>query len=131
MRYILIAIITLSYISCQKNPQSSSGKIKKSQLTKEWWRSYEDEKADKIMIFRPESYDFTASRGRQKWLIKENGNFTSIHLGPADRPIEIEGAWKIKREILIFDLEKKRKAFNIVSLSDTLLKVKEITPEDK
>ncbi len=54
------------------------------EIFKHWIHSHEED-GDDYRIFRPSSYEFPLSRGREGFEIKENGTFIWYRIAPAER----------------------------------------------
>jgi hypothetical protein len=48
------------------------------------------------MVFRPDSYNFPPSRGRQSFDLKADGSLIRTGIGPTDRTQQSQGHWKLE-----------------------------------
>jgi hypothetical protein len=97
---------------------------------KHWVHSFEEDTGG-IQTYRPASYNFPLSRGREGFEVKENGTFIRHSIAPADGIEKIPGTWTAAGE------NKLRIQFNssdfipytiqILQASDTLLTLKKIS----
>jgi hypothetical protein len=58
-----------------------------------WVHSHEED-TDTVKVYRPSTFGFPPSRGRDKFEIKENGTFVIHSVGRSDRLNEIAAHWK-------------------------------------
>lgn len=63
-------------------------------LYQTWMRSNEEGK-DNLIVYRPSSYAFPPSRGREKLVIRKNGTLSNHVVAPACGFQEKKGDWKI------------------------------------
>ncbi len=100
---------------------------------KMWLRSSEEEKSDGVEVYRPESYNFPATRGpRQGYKFSKSGEFTMI-IAPADAPMELKGSWKSegKKNIRV-NLEKNdfvqrnQFGYEVIEAKPEILKIKSL-----
>jgi len=74
--------------------EGMSDKIEKDALTQHWVHSHEED-SDQEMVFRPASYKFPPSRGRDSFELKPDGSLTESGPGPTDRTERSEGRWRL------------------------------------
>ena len=95
-------------------------------LFQHWTHSYEDDK-DQTKVFRPSTYTFPPSRGREGFEIKEDGTFIRYAIGPADGTDKMNGTWKMKgkdRLIITFGQNKVPPfEMKIISLEKAMLTI--------
>jgi hypothetical protein len=60
-----------------------------------WMHSREEDTSDE-MVFRPQSYKFPPSRGRESFELKPDGTLTMLRIGPTDRYQESQGRWELE-----------------------------------
>ena len=94
-------------------------------LIQEWIHSHEEDKG-KTMVFRPPSYDFPLSRGRQSLNLQKGGLLTEGGPGPTDRSQSSDGTWQVDGKTLMLQKpgEAERK-FEIASSSPDKLVLNE------
>ena len=63
------------------------------EIYKHWIHSHEED-TNEEKVFRPSSYDFPLSRGREGFEIKDNGEFIKYSIAPDDRSKKVVGHWK-------------------------------------
>jgi len=117
----LLAILTLStmLISCEQNALEdltpNSEKLTEvndrsipnlsTDIIGMWWHSHEEDTNPTVEnIYRPDSFNFPASRGRNGFKFSPNGDFVYFYPGPTDRPMQQTGRWRTfgNQNILIF-----------------------------
>ena len=64
-----------------------------SQLFKRWTHSREEDSGD-VMVFRPSSFSFPPSRGRDGLEFREDGEVLQYRIGATDRPEGVLGFWR-------------------------------------
>lgn len=82
---------------------ASCGVSKKSppqEIYNHWKHAHEDDTAG-AKVFRPSTYAFPPSRGREGFEIKPDGSFIRHAIGAADAPEKMTGHWKMKKQGVI------------------------------
>jgi hypothetical protein len=96
-------------------------------IFKHWLRHHEIEK-DEVRIYRPNSYKFPLSRGREGFEIKTTGEFISYDISPACGIEQVQGRWEVvehnKIRVTFSDQSKKNHLLNIISCEDDILKIR-------
>ncbi|WP_345169041.1 hypothetical protein [Nibribacter koreensis] len=99
-----------------------------------WLYSYEEDSAD-VRTYRPNTFDFPASRGRTGFMIKEDGTFINYAIAPTDGLEEQPGTWAAQsKNILNVQLEVapgKTHTIEIVSATPAVLKIKRRSSEEQ
>ena len=99
-----------------------------------WLYSYEEDSAD-VRTYRPNTYDFPASRGRTGFMIKEDGTFINYAIAPTDGLEEQPGKWTAQsKHTLTVELERapgKPQTIEVISASPSVLKIKRRTSEEQ
>lgn len=62
-------------------------------LFKSWGHSREEDK-DGLTVYRPSSYRFPLSRGRDSLEFHPDGTILQVGSGPDDRSLNVVGSWK-------------------------------------
>lgn len=92
-----------------------------------WTHSHEED-TQGVMIFRPSSYKFPLSRGREGFEIEPNGEFVAYKIAPTDGIDKFTGKWKAKKkDIIIVSLDNnniKPYQIKIISVTNEVLKIK-------
>ena len=70
-------------------------KIDRRALAQKWVHSHEEDTANE-MVFRPASYAFPRSRGRQSFQLASGGKLVTSDIGPDDRSIPGQGKWQLE-----------------------------------
>ncbi len=111
-----------------------------------WLNSYEEQKDDGLLIYRPISFPFPVSRGRTGIEFLKEGKFKEYTFLPDDRPFVNEGEWiygiETKTlEITFHKLEvnplpttvifRDGYVFKIISLENGLLKIRKFEMPQK
>jgi hypothetical protein len=85
-------------------------------IYKHWIHSHEEDKADK-KVYRPSTFEFPPSRGRDGFEIRENDEFILYITGPADKPEKILGNFTIDSNKLNIELRSIQKSYTMTILS--------------
>lgn len=101
--------------------------MQKKVLQQHWVHSHEEDTGTE-MVFRPATFPFPRSRGRNAFDLKQGGKFIDIGIAPTDGNQSSEGTWELDDNnhlILFSDLQSKSKrALQIVSVDKDRLIVK-------
>ena len=95
-------------------------------LQKRWLHSHEEDTATET-VFRPASYAFPRSRGRQGFELRPDRSLIEIGIAPTDGPQESSGTWTLHgRRLQFFGGSSRTPAreLEIVSAEDDRLVVK-------
>jgi len=79
-----------------------------------WFHSYEEDD-DYKQVYRPSSYDFPLSRGRDAFEIRKNGDFISYSSGPVDLSQKNIYKFEIKDENKLH-LYKNKILVNVINI---------------
>jgi len=97
------------------------------EIFKLWIHSREEDKEDNL-VYRPEGYQLPLARGRDRFEIKESGEFIWYGIGPDDRGKKAAGHWTIEvsNSIRIIFEDKSLESFviNIISCTDKIFIIK-------
>ena len=100
---LAICLFPLLAPSCSQEQEKQAANLELLQKQK-WFFSNEEFRGDTV-YFRPESYEFPRSRGREGFQFKEeDGKVTYYAISPADMPMVLEATWTYDDEILSFDI---------------------------
>jgi hypothetical protein len=92
-----------------------------------WIHSREEDTSD-VMVFRPPSFAFPPSRGREGIELRENGEFLDYRIGATDRSEAVTGQWHLEQDNIIdVDFPITRLSpyrLVVVSVDDGALKVR-------
>ncbi|CAN5117859.1 hypothetical protein BH23BAC1_BH23BAC1_14220 [soil metagenome] len=69
-----------------------------------WVHSYEEDSGN-ITVYRPQSFDFPPSRGREGFEFKDGGLFKKYVIAPADGINTINGRWRKTEEENVFFIQ--------------------------
>ena len=95
-------------------------------LHKRWLHSHEEDTATET-VFRPASYAFPRSRGRQGFELKADRSLIEIGIAPVDGPQEASGTWTLHGHRLQFFGPSSRtpvREMDIVAADDDRLVVR-------
>ncbi|NUQ23162.1 MAG: hypothetical protein HUU34_04365 [Saprospiraceae bacterium] len=84
---LLLLAITASCGVSKKSPPT--------ELYNHWTHSHEEDTAG-AKVFRPSTYAFPLSRGREGFEIKADGSFTRYAIAATDGTEKMPGQWKMK-----------------------------------
>jgi hypothetical protein len=96
------------------------------QLQKQWRHSHEEDTATET-VFRPASFSFPRSRGRDGFDLGPNHASVQIGIAAADGPKEEVGTWALRGQRLQFFVPSSRtpaRELQIVSVDDDRLVVR-------
>lgn len=89
----------------------------KPELYQHWIHSHEeDNTTEGYRTYRPSSYNFPPSRGRDGFEIKKNGVVLAHPIAPTDGNLTVERKWKIDGDQLIMEDDKGISTFQIISI---------------
>jgi hypothetical protein len=74
-------------------------------LGRRWVHSHEED-SETELVFRPDTYSFPPSRGRESFLLRDDRTFTDRGIGPTDRPEESTGTWDLEEDRWVVLREK-------------------------
>ena len=101
--------------------------IDRNALRQQWVHSHEED-TETETVFRPASFAFPRSRGRSAMALRPAGELVEMGIGPADRPQESQGTWKLEDDgtLSIYEKGKKKpkRTMKIVSLDKERLVVR-------
>jgi len=95
-------------------------------LHKRWLHSHEEDSAGQA-VFRPASYAFPRSRGRDGFELRPDQSLVDIGIAPGDGPQHASGTWALNGQRLQFFSPSSRtpaRELEIVSADDDRLVVK-------
>jgi hypothetical protein len=113
IQYFFLFLL-LSACSSNKKAMRTYG----SALFQHWTHSYEEDK-NEMTTYRPASFAFPPSRGREGFEIKEDGTYIRHAIGRADAPEKMMGTWEMKGKntLIISMTETKIPPFEVKILS--------------
>jgi hypothetical protein len=107
-------------------PLRSVGQRLPDNLFHRWVHSYEED-TENAEVFRPPSYEFPPSRGREGFDIRKDGSFTLLGPGRSDRSAAIAGHWVRSRDgILVVTFEEiyLNRRIQIIEVDSQVLRIK-------
>lgn len=97
----------------------------KTVLYQHWIHSHEEDKATEgNRTYRPASFAFPFSRGRDGFEIKKDGVIISHPIAPSDGNLDIEEKWKLEDDTLIIEGKDRISKYKIISLTSEKLVMK-------
>ena len=121
-KFSLAFLIYLICLTSCSSISNSSKHVTQDKLIGEWVHSHE-ESLEKEKVFRPSTYDFPLSRGRDKIHLKKNNALIFSTSGPDDRPVNYEGEWLVSDNRLTLHYNGKQLTYKIVDVSTSILKL--------
>ncbi|TPE44117.1 hypothetical protein FJM65_11345 [Pontibacter mangrovi] len=113
-------------VTCKKND-----KVAAQLAGKVWLHSFEED-AEGLWVYRPNTYDFPASRGRTGFSLEPGGVFKRYEIAPADGLQEETGEWEqLEKGLVQIRMPEGSNPpvayrIQVIQLKDDLLKVKRI-----
>ncbi|MCS6832708.1 MAG: hypothetical protein NZ521_03985 [Flammeovirgaceae bacterium] len=102
-------------LACQqvKTSQKDKQVVRWDYLLQTWIFLENDEKTG-INTYRTKEYDFPPARGRNAYDFQKSGKVIFHTNSPTDRPISLEGTWKLDtlRQVVCIYLDEKNKEKN-------------------
>ena len=126
MKSILVTcILVVSVCACSANKRGKSIANDENTVvvTGSWVHSHEEDK-NNVKVFRPSSYKFPPSRGREKIVLKENNRLEYTPIAPNDFPETYIGSWKVKHGNILLEYDGKQKVYEIIESSISILELK-------
>ena len=71
-----------------------------STMFRKWTHSREEDTRE-MTVFRPSTFSFPPSRGREGFEFRENGEFIHYHIGATDRSEAVFGQWRVEQNNVI------------------------------
>ena len=120
--YIILMVFLMA--GCNSTKQTVDTAEPDPALFQHWTHSYEDDTSD-ITVYRPASYAFPPSRGREGFEIREDGVYIRHAIGRADYPEQFEGSWEMSEEDELIVTLPKQPPFElkILSVTEEMLKI--------
>jgi hypothetical protein len=84
-----------------------------------------EEDTETAAVYRPADYDFPLSRGREAFELQADGTLLDSGIGPADRPEEEHGTWKVDEDRLVLATPGRKRVMKVRSVDDDRLVVEE------
>lgn len=124
MKTRILPLLLLLFAACATNKKLAVS----ADLYQHWMHSYEEDDAN-VKMYRPASYSFPPSRGREGFEIKKDGTFIKYAIGANDAPQKIQGKWKAKKrdtiEVTLDDPAEKPYTIKILSVNAGQLKTQQ------
>lgn len=120
---ICLAVIQILSMGCNEPVHN----IMSSLIYNHWIHSYEED-INEIQVFRHDGYRFPPSRGRERLIIKEDGEFLQINIDPTDRKKANIGSWKLikedQMEVYFENNSKQSFIIEFVEVNQDLIKIR-------
>lgn len=119
-----VLLLTICCAGCLTAYQSTK-QVLPSYFYTTWVHSHEEDNASG-QYFRPSTFTFPESRGRNAYQFFKNDSLAFTSPGPVDRPVIQRGTWKYaaKSKKLNLTIAGKNRFFTIKKLSKDLLVLK-------
>ncbi|MEN9520249.1 MAG: hypothetical protein RLZZ381_2837 [Cyanobacteriota bacterium] len=118
-----LSILSIVQLGCLDKPMNSN---LPSAIFQHWIHSREED-TEMVKVYRPSSYQFPPSRGRDGFEIKKNGEFIQYGIGATDRPQKITGTWQAEEDnrikITWENQNQKSYTMQVLSCDERLLKI--------
>lgn len=116
---------TANNASSTVNPTPTDGKLE--YLTGHWVHSSEEQRDEKVLIFRPKDYkEFPPSRFRMEYIFHKSGDCEWYYLSPDDAHRFKTGKWKIdpkNKNVLEITKDDSTELYRIVELTKDKLRL--------
>ena len=128
---LCILCLLLLAATCKKQE-----KLESELLGKTWLHSFEEDEGD-VRVYRPNSYDFPASRGRTGFALEQGGVLKRYAIAPTDGLEEHRGQWEFLDDKVVHIKVKgdstvvENFTIQILSLKNNVLKVKRQPAQDE
>lgn len=126
--FLSVMLFSLIAPSCKKNEEAEESFNLDLLKEQSWYFSGEETSGDTI-FYRPETYDFPLSRGREGFILKDDGTVTYYAISPTDFPMKFENAkWAFNEDTLKINIPGNEYAqpraleYQIISLDKEKLK---------
>ena len=86
----LLAMVILSGVCADLDAQVCSSKVLYGKV---WVHSHEED-TDAVRVYRPSTFNFPLSRGRDRFEIRKNGTFVTQTVGRSDRLNQTTARWE-------------------------------------
>jgi len=83
----------------------------------DWLRSSEEDTATEL-VYRPASYPFPPSRGREGMRLSADGTMIHAAIGATDQHRHRQGRWRLQDGVLHLEFEGERNAPRVLDLVD-------------
>jgi hypothetical protein len=107
-KILFLSLVSFFFLapSCNKENEQNIKTLDLEVLkSSKWFYSAEEFSGDTV-IFRPESFDFPPSRGREAFeVIDDQGGLKYYAIGPTDMPAKLDGKWTYADEVLTLDVQ--------------------------
>lgn len=118
----LLLVAVMAATAC-----NSSKKMPSADIYQHWKHAHEQDETG-ARIFRPATFAFPPSRGREAFEIQKDGTFIRYAIGANDVPVKMMGKWKMKKrnlmQVTLDDPSVKPYTIEILELKNDLLKIK-------
>ena len=121
--FIKAVLLTMFLFNCGVNKSTQTTAPNSDQLLGVWVHSHEED-YDDIKVYRPSSYQFKPSRGREKMNILDNGILEYTPIAPNDLPKTFNGTWMVSKSNLVLEYENNKKSYQLIESTSTILKLK-------
>ena len=125
MKNLLILSILLFFSACDTIKKAE--RLYGPNLFQQWKHAHEEDTKE-LKVYRPSSFDFPLSRGREGLNIHRDGTLVQTLIGASDLPEEVKAKWQLKHKsnLLIRPFEKNRptQEWEIIEVTKDKLTIK-------
>jgi hypothetical protein len=126
-----VCLAALLWSACGGQPREAQGVNKavnedlNSKLLGHWVHSHEEDSGNQ-MVFRPSTYAFPRSRGRQAFKLEPGGSLQTVRPGPTDKRVSGSGTWSVDPDgtLVLQPTGEGELRFSIVSVDSEKLVVR-------
>jgi len=88
--------------------------VSREALVGHWVHSHEED-SEGVRVFRPRSFHFPPSRGREELELDADGSSVARGPGPVDVPQEATGTWELEGETLRLTAGEEKRSLRVVT----------------
>lgn len=89
-------------------------------MCRHWVHSHEEDE-DSLRVFRPATFSFPPSRGREEMDLRSAGDMAGKRPGPSDRGDKQTGVWALNDRTLTVDSPSGARSWFVVTVTDDKL----------
>ncbi len=116
MKQLVLCTLAFALLAACGSPRKAERKFGTT-FFQHWTHSHEDDK-NGLRVYRPSTYNFPLSRGREGFEIMSDGTLKYYAIAASDGIIEKTGTWKLKSKNLLVFLIDGRASYSYVIKAD-------------
>ncbi len=124
----LALFLGLLFLSCNGGLKKGQNGDKAPEALYNHWVHSHEEDTEEAKVYRPGSYEFPPSRGREGFQVLEDGTFLYHAIAPADGNITKKGIWKWedgKLKAYMDEGKEPEMAMEVMEVEEGVLKVRQ------